>query len=130
MAKFIKKPPVVEAVQFHKGEQPEELAPFVGHRVSYSADKATLTVKTPGQPIVASDGDWVVVHPHGHLEVMTAAQFEAEYEPAPGGKPDEFEPKVQVVKPPPQPKAPAPPPPPPPPQPVMQPAQEPDEISD
>jgi hypothetical protein len=107
MAKFTKKPPIVEAVQFHKGEQPPELAPFVGHRVIYSADMATLTVKTPGQPLVVTDGGWVVIHPHGHLEVMTAEQFESEYEPAPGGKSDEFEKKAQDVRPlPPPPPAP------------------------
>jgi hypothetical protein len=111
MAKFTKKPPIVEAVQFHKGEQPAELAPFVGHRIIFSADMATLTVKTPGQPLVVTDGGWIVIHPHGHLEVMTPEQFEAEYEAAPGGKADQFEPKAQGGPP-------APPPPPPSPAPV------------
>jgi hypothetical protein len=100
MAKFIKKPPVVEAVQFHKGEQPEELAPYLGSHIHFSTDKSSMMIKSPHHgPTEAVDGDWIVMD-GGALSILKPEAFEAMYAPLEGAKaPDKGPPREAEDKP-------------------------------
>ena len=84
MAKYRKRPVVVDAIQFRAGEQPHELAAdVVAGRVLYAED-GTMLVETLKGAMVARPGDWIIRGVKGELYPCKPDIFDATYEPAEG----------------------------------------------
>lgn len=86
MAKFTKKPDVVEAFQFHKGQVQPELSKFIGNHpnkrgshVSYDEGRETISVNGPRGVTRAVDGDWIVVGVDNVITVLKEDAFKAQY---------------------------------------------------
>lgn len=63
MAKFIKKPMVVEAEQFFEGKQP---LPFADRCACCFDGKRWYVVTTHGQETTIVDGDWIIAESDGN----------------------------------------------------------------
>ena len=89
MAKYRKKPVVIEAVQFiDRPESIGELADFVNEscelknaKDSKGYDIAELHIKTLEGVMIARDGDWVIKGIKGEFYPCKPDIFEATYEP-------------------------------------------------
>lgn len=77
--KYIKKPLVVEAVQFNGNF--EEIEIFVGGDAEFRDGK--LLVATPEGPIFASPGDYIIKGVKGEFYPCKPDIFEASYEEVP-----------------------------------------------
>jgi hypothetical protein len=81
MARYRKKPVVIEAVQFRAGEQPYELAgDVVTGRVRYTED-GTLLIATLEGTMEAKVGDWIIRGVKNELYPCKPDIFAATYEP-------------------------------------------------
>ena len=80
MAKFRKKPVVIEAVQFRAGEQDSDLAgDAVAGRIRYTYED-TVLIKTLEGERIARSGDWVIRGVKGELWPCRDDIFQATYE--------------------------------------------------
>ena len=78
--KYRKKPVVIEAVQFHAGMQPGELAgDVVSGTLRYTQDD-TILIKTLEGVMEARSGDWIIRGVKGELYPCKPDIFEATYE--------------------------------------------------
>jgi len=92
MAKFRKKPVVIEAVQFQGfnkkngqvelSERPEWLVTEFGDRILFFGEPDTLTIKTLEGDMKASVGDWIIKGINGEFYPCKPDIFEKTYEPA------------------------------------------------
>lgn len=81
MAKYRKKPVVIEAVQYHHGEQPHDLAQdHLEGRIDYHED-GTMSVMTLEGQMRAESGDWIIRGVNGELYPCKPDVFEKTYEP-------------------------------------------------
>jgi hypothetical protein len=78
MAKFRKKPVVIDAVQFQGNFDEIEL--FVGGDAEFRDGE--LVIATLEGPLHASDGDWIIKGVQGEFYPCKPDIFEATYEPA------------------------------------------------
>ena len=79
--KFRKKPVVIEAVQFHAGEQDGAFSADVSAgRVRYPEDGTMLIATLEGQ-MTAQPGDWIIRGIRGELYPCKPDIFAAVYEP-------------------------------------------------
>lgn len=78
MAKFRKKPVVIEAVQFTK-ENLAELLDFVGQLKS--DEEGNLAIETPEGTMWADPGDWIIKGVKGEFYPCKPDIFAATYEP-------------------------------------------------
>lgn len=82
MAKFRKKPVVIEAVQFRAGEQDGCFAEdVIAGRIRYPEDGSML-IKTLEGEMIARPGDWIIRGVKGELYPCKPDIFAATYEPA------------------------------------------------
>ena len=82
MAKYRKKPVVIEAIQFRGGEQSSDLAAdVVAGRVRYPED-GTMLIDTLEGVMCARPGDWIIRGVKGELYPCRPDIFAATYEPA------------------------------------------------
>ena len=80
MAKFRKKPVVIDAVQFRMGEEPSELASdVVTGRIRYTEDGMALIDTLEGS-MIARSGDWIIRGVKGELYPCKPDIFAATYE--------------------------------------------------
>jgi hypothetical protein len=83
MAKFRKKPVVIEAVQFRGGEQSHEMDLLTGGPASgnirYPED-GTMLVDTLEGSMIARPGDWIIRGVKGELYPVKPDIFAATYE--------------------------------------------------
>lgn len=87
MAKYRKKPVVIEAVQFRRGEIPGE--EFITDGVQsgtlrYVADEDTFLINTLEGTMSASPGDYIIRGVQGEIYPCKPDIFEATYEPVDG----------------------------------------------
>ena len=85
MAKFRKKPVMVEAVQW-TGQNFDEIKAFVDGRweVEFDGDELLVhTLESGRGPLVASEGDWIIMGVIGEFYPCNPDSFEATYEPMP-----------------------------------------------
>jgi hypothetical protein len=84
MAKFRKKPVVIEAFEFRAGEERYEVAQDVNDgRVRYT-EEGTMLIQTLEGVMEAKPGDWIIRGVKGELYPCKPDIFEATYEPADG----------------------------------------------
>lgn len=86
MAKYRKKPVVIEAVQF-TGKNHEEIGIFVGYDGAYMAGEALVirTLEDGKEGVakhVADPGDWIIKGVAGEFYPCKPGIFAATYEPA------------------------------------------------
>jgi hypothetical protein len=82
MAKYRKKPVVIEAVQFRRGEQDGAFAEdVIAGRVRYTQDD-TMLIKTLEGMMEARPGDWIIRGIKGELYPCKPDIFAATYEKA------------------------------------------------
>lgn len=86
MAKFRKKPVVIEAVRFTKANF-EEIEKFVGGDAEFRDGE--LIVATLEGPLRAADGDWIIRGVKGEFYPCKPDIFAATYEPVDNGGPVE-----------------------------------------
>lgn len=80
MAKYRKKPVVIEAIQFRAGEQDSAFAAdVVAGRVRYPED-GTMLIDTLEGSMIARPGDWVIRGVKGELYPVKDDIFCATYE--------------------------------------------------
>ena len=79
MAKFRKKPVVIEAVQW-TGENPEEISRFCGEFVSW--DEGEPQFATLEGDLYAATGDWIIKGVKGEFYPCKPDIFEKSYEAA------------------------------------------------
>ena len=85
--KFRKKPVVIDAVQFHAGEQDGELASdVIAGRVRYT-EEGTMLIETLEGVMEAKPGDWIIRGVKGELYPCKPDIFAATYEPVDSQKP-------------------------------------------
>jgi len=89
MAKFRKKPVVVEAVQFLGKESVAEVLDFTDFTAAAAAHKTdsgdhipVIEIKTLEGTMVASPGDWIIRGVKGEIYPRKPDIFAATYEPA------------------------------------------------
>lgn len=81
MAKYRKKPVVIDAVQYRAGEQPYELAnEIMGGTARYTSE-GTLLIETLEGVMEARPGDWIIRGVKGELYPCKPDIFAATYEP-------------------------------------------------
>jgi hypothetical protein len=81
MPLFRKRPEVVEAFQYHDGEQRGEVAQdVIDGNVRYPED-GTMLVRTPEGERIARSTDWIVRDENGALLVRRPDIFAKTYEP-------------------------------------------------
>lgn len=81
MAKFRKKPVVIEAFQYRTGEQDYRLASdVIAGNVSYPED-GTMLIRTLEGEMIARSGDWIIRGVKGELYPVKPDIFAATYEP-------------------------------------------------
>jgi hypothetical protein len=81
VAKFRKKPVVVEAIQWSGPPDDAALAAFAGHWASIGAE---VYLTTPEGAMRVSPGDWVIRGVKGEFYPCKPDIFAATYEPAEG----------------------------------------------
>lgn len=82
MAKYRKKPVVIEAFKYRAGEQRSEVADdVIAGRVCYPED-GTMLIKTLEGEMCAQPGDWIIRGVKGELYPCKADIFKKTYEPA------------------------------------------------
>lgn len=80
MPKYRKKPAIIEAVQYHNGEQPSELADdVISGKVRYT-EEGTVLIQTLEGTMEAAPGDWIIRGVKGELYPCKPDIFEATYE--------------------------------------------------
>lgn len=81
--KYVKKPEVIDACQFHMGEDMPGwfVARVMSGEIVAHVDNS-CDVKTQEGPVVAADGDYIVLDPDGRLRICRREQFEKNYEVA------------------------------------------------
>jgi hypothetical protein len=85
---FRRKPVVIEAVRFRRGEQPGELAAaVVAGVVRYADDGETVLIRTLEGTMSAVHGDWIIRGVKGEFYPCKPDIFAATYEPAPSPRP-------------------------------------------
>lgn len=81
MPKFMKKPVVIEAVQFRTGEQDSAFAgDVIAGRVRYPED-GTMLIDTLEGSMIARSGDWIIRGVNGELYPCKPDIFAKTYEP-------------------------------------------------
>ncbi|TXH56942.1 MAG: hypothetical protein E6Q97_05460 [Desulfurellales bacterium] len=81
MAKYRKKPVVIDAVQHRMGEQPYDLAQdVIAGTIRYQED-GTALIQTLEGVMCASPGDWIIRGVKGELYPCKPGIFAATYEP-------------------------------------------------
>ncbi len=79
MARFRKKPVVIEAQQYHEGREFD--LPWVEEGVlDYDEDAGVQTIKTLEGRLVVSDGDWIIRGVKGEYYPCKPDIFAATYE--------------------------------------------------
>lgn len=78
--KFVKKPVVIEALQFD-GKNWEEIGEFVGQQAECRG-KEVLIIKTLEGDMLANTGDWIIKGITGEFYPCKPNIFEATYLPA------------------------------------------------
>ena len=86
MAKFRKKPAVVEAVQWD-GASISELQAFAGNDLSWSPLTGAAFIPTLEGLMRADKGDWIIKGVKGEFYPCKPDIFAATYEPIEGSKP-------------------------------------------
>lgn len=82
MAKFRKKPVVIEAFQYRAGEQDDSLAgDVIAGNVRYPED-GTMLIRTLEGTMIASPGDWIIRGLKGELYPCKPDIFAVTYEAA------------------------------------------------
>lgn len=79
MAKFRKKPVVIDAMQWHGPADDDELCAFAGHWASIGAE---VYITTREGAMRVSPGDWVIRGVAGEFYPCKPDIFAATYEPA------------------------------------------------
>lgn len=83
MAKFRKKPVVIEAVQFDGSkESATKVLFFIDPTLPPDAEASDLTIKTLEGEMHASPGDWIIKGVKGEFYPCKPDIFAATYEPA------------------------------------------------
>ena len=87
MAKFRKKPVVIEAFRWTGGPDQEEDPPWIVEAMKrgdvYIGNVNTLRIKTMEGTMTANRGDWIIKGVKGELYPCKPDIFAATYEPAP-----------------------------------------------
>lgn len=79
--KYRAKSDEVDAIRFHKRANEEQVIAWAdGDANAYRGTTGTLHVETQGGTQIARDGDYLV-RVHGHMQVLSAEDFERFYEP-------------------------------------------------
>ena len=81
MPRFIKKPVVVEAVQF-TGHNVKEIEEFVGLGTYWYPERMIIEIPTLEGVMTARSGDWIIRGVRGEYYPCKPDIFEATYEPA------------------------------------------------
>lgn len=85
MAKYRKKPVVIEAVQF-TGENLEEIGHFAGLNAQLAGRERRLEIKTKEGVMTANPGDYIIKGVQGEFYPIKEDIFEKTYEPVEGHK--------------------------------------------
>lgn len=81
MAQYRKKPVVIDAWLFYRGEQESDLAPYVMSGHMRYTDQDTILIKTLEGTMEARPGDWIIRGVKGELYPIKNDIFRKTYEP-------------------------------------------------
>ncbi len=76
---FLKRPVVIEAVQYRSGEQPSEFATDVMIGTVRYCEDGTALIDTLEGAMIARDGDWIIRGVKGELYPCKPEIFEKTY---------------------------------------------------
>ncbi len=79
MAKYRKKPVVIDAVQYN-GTNKKEIFDFVGSDISIDLETAIMEIHTLEGNMIASKGDWIIKGVANEFYPCRADIFDATYE--------------------------------------------------
>lgn len=80
MAKYRKKPIVVEAVQLRR-DTVDEFCDFVVYPISWAGEKLKFCINCCGEMTIINENDWVIKGIGGELYPCAPDRFERECEP-------------------------------------------------
>ena len=78
MAKFRKKPTIVEAIQWN-GNNLDEVIAFLGTK-TYGEFAGSVLVETPKAILLAAIGDWIIKGADGEFYLCSHGDFEMTYD--------------------------------------------------
>lgn len=83
MAKFVKKPVTIDAVQW-TGDNVEEISAFFNNPEIWVVESSNLVIYTQDGDVTASAGDWIILGVEGQFYPCKPDAFAATYDPVNG----------------------------------------------